>query len=83
MEQVTMNKARIRIEAKSRLNELQYWGGAGMTPRDHRVVSSVMLLIFGDYKCDVPPVTTAQWGFVAWANWIAWPEIAVSKEISE
>ena len=82
MEQVTPNKAKIRIEAKCRLTDRQYYGGPNMTPADHSRVSEVMELIFGDYKFEVPPVCTAQWGFEAWANYIGWPEIAKSANIN-
>ena len=81
MEQVTMNKAKIRIEAKARLTDLQYYGGPGLNPADHVRVSDIMLLIFGNYTFQVPTVCTSQWGFEAWANYIGWPEVPTAKKI--
>ena len=81
MEQVTMNKAKIRIEAKARLTDRQYYGGPGLNPTDHVKVGEVMGLIFGDYKFEVPPGPTGQWGFQAWANYIGWPEIPTATKV--
>ncbi len=59
-----------RVEAKSRLTDLQWRGGPELTPADIVKINDVLELIFGDYKFELPPGPTTQWGFVAWANWI-------------
>ena len=83
MKTVTPNKAKVRIEAKCRLTDKQYYGGPGLNPTDHVKVGEVMLLVFGDYTFAVPPGPTGQWGFEAWANYIGWPEVPTAATISE
>ena len=83
MRQVTVNKARIRVTAKSHLTDKQYYGGPGLKPDDNAAISNILLLCFGNYKFEVPPVPTVQWGFEAWANWIGWKEAPTSKIIPE
>lgn len=70
MKTVTPEQAKQRIEAKSRLTLEQYFGGPCLTPKDHAVVSDVLLLVLGDLSFEVPPVCTAQWGFQAWAKYM-------------
>jgi len=80
MRHVPINKARIRVTAKSHLTDKQYYGGPNLTPTDNATISNILLLCFGNYKFEVPPV---QWGFEAWANYIGWKEAPISKIISE
>lgn len=68
MKTVTVEQAKQRVHAKSRLNTLQYHGGAGLTPRDHIRIGTVLIEVFGDYSVGVPMTATGQWGFAAWAR---------------
>ena len=74
MKAVSIDKAIIRVSVKCHLTDLQYNGGPGLTPADHMKVGEVLQLCFGNYKCRVPDVCTAQWGFKAWADFIGDPK---------
>jgi hypothetical protein len=62
--------ARGRIWAKSKLTHEEYFGGVIFTPEQNVKIGTVLLEVFGDYKCGVPMTCTGTWGFKQWAKWI-------------
>lgn len=68
MKTVTVDKA--RVHAKSKLTDLQYYGGLGLTTADHIRISEVLIEAFGAYAVGicVPMTATGQWGFQQWAG---------------
>ena len=67
MKTVTI-KALRRVHAMSKLSDLQYCGGPGLTTADHIRISTVLIEAFGDYSIGVPINATGQWGFQQWAG---------------
>jgi len=67
---IPVDIAKARVYAKSKLTRDEYFGGCLFTPEQNVKIGTVLLDVFGDYKCGVPMVSSGTWGFKQWAKWI-------------